>query len=60
MYFKVHMPGETEQSFFEDSAYEVGEANGVLTVEDKKGQMKITYGPTGWLRVEESTEKLAW
>jgi hypothetical protein len=60
MYFKVHTPGEAEQSFSGDSTYEVSEANGVLTVDDRKGERKIIYGPTGWLRVEESTEKLTW
>jgi hypothetical protein len=53
MEFKVYTPDESESFFHGGSTYEVGNANGVLTVHDENGQKKITYGPSAWLRVEE-------
>jgi hypothetical protein len=60
MEFSVHTPDETEWAFHGKSTYDVGESNGVLTVNDEDSKAKITFGPSGWLRVDEPEEVLTW
>jgi hypothetical protein len=56
MEFKVHTPDEIEWFFHGNSTYEVGDANGVLTVRDDDGKRTISFGPSAWLWVEEPVE----
>jgi hypothetical protein len=51
--------GEIEDRFRGSSTYEVGDANGVLTVNDDNGT-KVTFGPAAWLRVVVPAEILEW
>jgi hypothetical protein len=37
---------------YEDAAYDINDRNGVLTVTDHSAHQIITYGPSGWLRIE--------
>jgi hypothetical protein len=37
---------------YEDAAYHINDANGVLTVTDHKRHHTVTYSPLGWLRIE--------
>jgi hypothetical protein len=55
MNFKVHTVGTVTDYYHGDSSYQIGEANGVLTVDQESGG-KIIYGPSGWLRVDERAD----
>ena len=46
---KVYTNGIGVDSY-DDAAYDVNDANAVLTVTDHKAHQTITYSPTGWLR----------
>jgi hypothetical protein len=48
---KVYTNGIGVDSY-DDAAYDVNDANGVLTVADHTAHKTITYGPSGWLRIE--------
>jgi hypothetical protein len=54
MEFGVHTPDQPELFFYGDSRYEIYAA--VLTVFDDDNNKKITFGPSGWHRVEEPTD----
>ena len=48
---KVHTNGIGVDSY-EDAAYNIDDANAVLTVTDHKAHQTITYSPAGRLRIE--------
>ena len=48
---KVHTNGIGVDSY-DDAAYDINDANAILTVTDHKAHQTITYGPAGWLRIE--------
>jgi hypothetical protein len=48
---KVHTKG-TGVDTYDDARYMINEANAVLTVIDHHAHQTITYGPSGWLRIE--------
>jgi hypothetical protein len=48
---KVHTNGIRVDSY-DDAAYQINDANAVLTITDHKAHHTITYGPSGWLRLE--------
>ena len=48
---KVHTNGIGVDSY-NDAAYDINDANGVLTVTDHEAHQTITYSPSGWLRIQ--------
>jgi hypothetical protein len=48
---KVHTKGTGVDSY-DDAAYAINDVNAVLTVIDHRAHQTITYGPSGWLRIE--------
>jgi hypothetical protein len=48
---KVHTKGTGVDSY-DDAEYIINQGNGVLMVTDHKAHQTITYGPSGWLRIE--------
>ena len=50
MEFTVVVPDAEELLFYGESTFRLD--NGALVVDDEDGRT-ITYGPTGWLRVEQ-------
>jgi hypothetical protein len=48
---KVHTNGIGVDSY-DDAAYDISDANAVLTVIDHAAHQTITYSPSGWLRIE--------
>ena len=45
---KVHTNGISVDAY-NDAAYDINDANGVLTVTDNEAHQTITYSPSGWL-----------
>jgi hypothetical protein len=43
---------------YDDAAYNVNNANAVLTVTDHKAHQIVTYSPAGWLRIEGSAGEM--
>lgn len=48
---KVHTKG-TGVDAYDDAEYTINDVNAVLTVTDHGTHQTITYGPSGWLRIE--------
>jgi hypothetical protein len=48
---KVHTSG-TGVDTYDDAGYAINDVNAVLTVFDHRAHHTVTYGPTGWLRIE--------
>jgi hypothetical protein len=48
---KVHTTGTGVDSYA-DADYEINGANAVLTVTDHRAHRTISYGPSGWSRIE--------
>jgi hypothetical protein len=48
---KVHTNGIGVDTYA-DAAYEINDVNAILTVIDRSAHRTVTYGPSGWLRIE--------
>jgi hypothetical protein len=43
---------DTGVDSYDDAEYVINQANAILTVIDHKAHQTVTYGPSGWLRIE--------